>query len=77
MSAHLLHCDGCGTERWVNYMDLDHNWRDTIDVEKYAGKCACGWSFKVNAHPRCPQCKSSDVLLDIAVNGGHYEEFYD
>ncbi|MFZ0926434.1 MAG: hypothetical protein WCE82_12175 [Halobacteriota archaeon] len=58
-------------------MDLDHNWHDPIDVEKYAGKCACGGSFKVNAPPRCPQCKSSDVLLDIAVNGVHYEEFYD
>jgi hypothetical protein len=77
MSAHLLHCDGCGRERWANYKDLDLNWRDAIDVEKYAGKCACSGSFKVNAPPRCPQCKSSDVLLDIAVNGLHYEEFYD
>jgi ABC-type ATPase with predicted acetyltransferase domain len=57
-------------------MDLDLNWLDAVDVEKYAGKCTCGGSFKVNAPPRCPQCKSSDVLLDIAVNGVHYEEFY-
>ena len=58
-------------------MDLDHNWRDPIDIEKYAGKCTCGGSFKVNAPPRCPQCKSSDLMLDIAVKGVHYEEFYD
>jgi len=77
MSAYLLHCDGCGRERWVNYTDLDLNWRDAVHVEKYAGKCACGGNFKVNVPPRCPQCKSSDLLLDIAVNGVHYEEFYD
>lgn len=77
MSAYLLRCDRCGGERWVSFMDVDLNWRDTTDVEGCAGHCTCGGSFALDAPPRCPQCRSTDLLLDIAVNGTHYEEFYD
>ncbi|MGZ4908425.1 MAG: hypothetical protein ACXV5F_07225 [Halobacteriota archaeon] len=77
MSAYLLHCDRCGGERWVNSMDLDLDWRDTNDVERCAGHCACGGNFTIGAPLRCSRCRSADLLLDIAVNGAHYEEFYD
>ena len=77
MSAYLLHCDRCGGEQWVSPTDLDLNWPDTTDVEGYAGRCSCGGSFKIDAPPRCPHCGSADLLLDIAVDGMHYEEFYD
>ncbi len=77
MSALLLHCDSCGGEHWVDPMDLDLNWRDTQDVEKHAGRCACGGHFATNALPRCSRCRSADLLLDITVDGVHYEEFYD
>ncbi|MGZ4930442.1 MAG: hypothetical protein ACXV48_05595 [Halobacteriota archaeon] len=76
MRAHLLHCDRCGEERWVNPMDVDLNWRDTT-AEGYAGGCACGGHFRIDAPSRCPRCGSADLLLDIAINGVHYEEFYD
>ena len=29
-----------------------------IAVEKYAGQCRCGGSFKFDAPARCPRCKS-------------------
>ena len=57
-------------------MDVDLNLRDTT-AEGYAGGCACGGHFKIDASPRCPRCRSADLLLDITIDGVHYEEFYD
>jgi hypothetical protein len=31
-------------------------------VEKMAGKCRCGGTFKFNAKPRCPKCKSTRLI---------------
>ncbi len=75
MSALLFRCDRCGGEREVHLMDL--HGRDVRDVEGYAGRCACGGNFTTDAPPRCSRCGSADLLLDITVDGVHYEEFYD
>ncbi len=61
----------------MNPMDVDLNWRDARGVEGYAERCGCGGDFTLNAPPRCPHCRSVDLMLDITVNGVHYEEFYD
>ena len=31
-------------------------------VEKIAGKCKCGGQFRFNAPPRCPKCRSAELL---------------
>ncbi len=37
-------------------------------VEKIAGHCQCGGSFKFDARPRCPNCRSADIIKgDITV----------
>jgi len=36
-------------------------------VEKYAGKCRCGGTFKFNGRVRCPKCRSTRVELELMV----------
>jgi hypothetical protein len=33
-------------------------------VERFAGPCGCGGSYRFDAPPRCPRCKSSDLRED-------------
>jgi hypothetical protein len=34
------------------------------EVENIAGKCKCGGRYKFNAPPRCPKCKSTNIVHD-------------
>ena len=34
------------------------------EVEKIAGICKCGGQYKFNAPPRCPNCKSVNIIND-------------
>lgn len=40
-------------------------------VEKVAGQCRCGGSFKMDAEPRCPHCRSTNLM------GGETKLLYD
>jgi hypothetical protein len=35
-----------------------------IIVEQIAGACSCGGSFKFDAPPRCPKCRSTKLEYD-------------
>jgi len=35
-----------------------------VIVEQIAGACSCGGSFKFDAPPRCPKCKSTELEYD-------------
>lgn len=69
---HLLHCDRCGRERSISLIEADkkikkENKNLSIQdkkydelIEEYAGTCKCGGSFKFEAPPRCPRCRSEE-----------------
>jgi len=35
-----------------------------LEVEKMVGDCKCGGTFRFDAPPRCPKCKSTDLEDD-------------
>lgn len=92
---HLLHCDRCGKERYVEFKelgDLHLRYLKGLDVpysvatrhsdrfvqENYPGepisedeykngaegqleKFDCGGTYRFEAPPRCPECRSTDL----------------
>jgi|TARA_B100001964_G_C14221632_1_gene595553 DNA-directed RNA polymerase subunit M/transcription elongation factor TFIIS len=42
-------------------------------VEKIVGDCKCGGTFKFNAKPRCPKCKSLKFTEDENGEVIHYD----
>jgi hypothetical protein len=40
-------------------------------VENHAGICDCGGSYRFNAQPRCPACRSANVTAGMML--GHYD----
>lgn len=59
MTAMPFHCDTCGKEWWWEFggggpmgNQLSPPW------------CECGGTFRVDARPRCPSCRSKDLRQD-------------
>jgi hypothetical protein len=66
-SFHLLHCDTCGTERFIGFDEIEEKtgnpemaYGNETEIEKLAEKCECGGEYKFDARGRCPGCKSDD-----------------
>jgi len=59
MSAIPLHCDRCGRERWWEFKD-----GFPTDEPDQVFRCSCGGEFTSEALPRCPKCRSSDLIRD-------------
>jgi len=60
---HLLHCDGCGKEKVIEFKKnakIQIQNLDNGQVEDLAGQCECGGNFTFDAKPRCPKCGSLD-----------------
>jgi len=63
----LLHCDVCGKEKSVSLEKYGgvraprSGERHQQQMEKAAGVCRCGGHFRLNAPPRCPVCRSTDL----------------
>ncbi len=47
----LLRCDRCGETKTQERHELGGR----------PGKCSCGGKFLVDAPPRCPKCKPTDI----------------
>jgi len=59
---YLLRCDTCGKEETVGFPPGRNP--TTEAAEETAGKCSCGGDYKSDAPPRCPGCKSTDLIKD-------------
>jgi predicted Zn-ribbon and HTH transcriptional regulator len=62
-----LGCDRCDATKTLLYSDLEKHKVDFDDdkaLEAFAGKCLCGGSFRVDAPPRCPKCKSTELEIE-------------
>lgn len=57
MHHYLLRCDTCGKETGIPH----EAGPDVAVIESVAGRCECGGKFKVDAPPRCPQCRSLNI----------------
>jgi hypothetical protein len=63
----LLHCEACGKEKSVPLDELGgtraRRWgpRYVARIEGAASACECGGHFRLNAPPRCPVCRSTDL----------------
>ncbi len=57
MHHYLVRCDACGKEKGIPH----EAGPDLAAIEAVAGSCSCGGSFKVDAPPRCPQCRSLNI----------------
>lgn len=63
----LLRCDACGKEKSVSLIRLGGKQADRSGeryrqrMEKAAGRCRCGGQFRLDAPPRCPACRSTDL----------------
>ena len=74
--AHALRVRGLGGSWTVATQEVDKRVQQASDlepltggdfkrlVERKAGKCDCGGSFRLDAPPRCPNCRSSDFTED-------------
>ncbi len=64
--SYVLHCDKCGQAKSILIEDLSEDWQSMdlvhyyLELERVAGLCICGGSYKVEAPPRCPKCFSSN-----------------
>ncbi len=59
-----VRCAECGEDKAVLYAELKKQGlspQNHAEIESFAGKCACGGNFRVNAAPRCPKCRSSEL----------------
>jgi predicted Zn-ribbon and HTH transcriptional regulator len=59
MSAMPFHCDRCGQE-W----SWEFGPGDPMGKLPNPPACACGGSFTVEASPRCPSCRSTELDKD-------------
>ena len=73
-SFYQVRCDLCGRPKVVGFEQLGdlqtrfHSDTDPITEEEYhqginefAGKCKCGGQFTLQAEPRCPKCRSTNL----------------
>lgn len=62
-----LRCETCGKEWWWNFGP------DGPVGKPEPPPCRCGGYFTIDAPPRCPECRSTDLERDP----GGYEVMYD
>lgn len=72
MTFHLVRCDKCGRTKTIPFDDikkLDALYSSqqiseeeyNLGIGTFAGKCRCKGQFKVDAPPRCPKCRSTNI----------------
>ncbi len=79
---HILHCLRCGSEKFIRlwqtsslkrYDDDFYEETDPLYLEEEEfGDCTCGGEYSLNAPPRCPYCKSTDLKEDPIAVGCEY-----
>ena len=61
-----LHCDKCGRGKYIDHEQVETplppDWEKIS--EELADQCRCGGQFLIDAPPRCPKCKSSELVED-------------
>lgn len=64
MLFELLHCDRCGKEKSVGRGDLAGVRFEDRYIGGPKGICRCGGTFRLDAPPRCPKCRSNEYDVD-------------
>lgn len=59
MIAMPFHCDRCGQEWWWEFGE-----GGPMGKEANPPPCSCGGTFKSDAPPRCPKCRSAELERD-------------
>jgi predicted RNA-binding Zn-ribbon protein involved in translation (DUF1610 family) len=59
MSAMPFHCDRCGKAWWWEFGP-----GDPMGEPPTAPACECGGRFTMDAPPRCPNCRSTELARD-------------
>ena len=68
MFTHLVRCNQCGEEKHVCFAEVP-DWEKAdpyseqfeAAVELASGVCPCGGTYRMDAPPRCPKCRSRKV----------------
>lgn len=82
MAGHVAHCQDCGKEKLIppddlppelwGYHTFDYQWEPGLAddepklIAEVTGLCSCGGSYSLKAAPRCPKCRSLDLIKDEA-----------